>query len=523
MRGLVGRITASIVLVSVCSAPLVMSTSADAKGLKAITAKVPAGYRLVAMSRTGVLTAGTVKGSTTTIVPTASVSTLHLVSSTGSYAGPVVVGTRKVGRTVRAILGVKPGASLGRISYKSAGYGKASVKSSSVSSSTYANASKSGVPYGAGTLGFVSGASKASVMAASVRAAADETEVGGDPDKDGIPNAIDVDDNGDGSLDVVDEKTQSAGAGKTGPRPYIFSDFFVDLVDIIRVNDAASAEATKAIVKKKLKFVFGSSTENGAVQNVRIDCAAIAWCATATVFAAPGAATVAWSTVDKDGDGRFFDLDSRMVGSNMNFDSSINPNVFPAEVQPGQMFNFELRYRTGKTIVIPSALTSFFVTAPAPSLIGGTAITYPVAANTGTFNNPIPTANGTTLRIETARPMRPLMPKESATGGMKEMGQLKYWITLSRAGDGKPPSTCNSDAYSSPTSNLTPIVNGPQPMLKDGSPDSSPGQPVTVGFNVDLSRCNIAGVTTGDRFMIDLNVGDAANNHSVANFHVVVG
>ena len=522
MRHVIRKTMALAVFAAMCGA-LVVAMPAQAKTLKAITARVPAAYRLVAMSKTGELTVGTVTKGVTTVVPSSSTVTLHLVSRNGAYAGPIVVGTKKVGKQTRAILGVKAGASLGRVTYRRAGYGIAKVSASSIVPKTFANASAAGAPYGAGSLGFISTVAKKTVATFAVRAVAvDDGLVGSDPDKDGIPNAVDVDDNGDGSLDVVDEKTMAANAGKSGPRPYIFSDFFVDLVDIIRVSDAATASATKEIVKQKLKFVFGSSKENGAIQNVRIDCLGIAWCSSATVFAAPGAPTVNWSAVDKDGDGRFFDLDTRVVGMNTNFDSSIKPNVYPVEVQPGQMFNFELKYAAGKQVIIPSALTTFFVTAPAPSRIGATTITYPVPAGTGTFTNPIATGSGTNLRIETSRPMRPVMPSESEAAGMKEMGNLKYWITLSPTGASMPPTSCAADSYSSMSSNLTLIPNGPQPMMKDTSADSSPSQPSMVAFSVDLAKCNVANVAAGTKFLIDLNVGDAANNHSVANFYVVV-
>lgn len=525
MGGVVRKVLAAAGVCVASVAVTVGGGSAGAAAVKPISAKIPAGYVLVAIAKDGTAAVGKKSGATTKLTPTASTVTLHLLSTTGSYAGPIVVGTKKSGSSVRAILGVRAGASVGKVTYsKSLGYGRASVAAKSIVSSVFARASKSGVPVGAGSLGYTISVGTKGVSSSSVSAfaTAEESQAGGDPDKDGIPNAVDVDDNGDGKLDVVDEKTVNANKSMTGPRPTMFSDFFVDLERIIRVSDAASAEATKEIVKEKLKFVFGMSPDGGKVTNVRIDCLGIKWCATATVFPnMPSDPKILWSTVDKDGDGRFFDLGKRDQGNTWNYDSSISPNVYPKDVQPGQMFNFEASYGGGKTVIIPSALTSFFVTAPAPKVIGKTPISYPVQGAKGSWDNPIPTGDGTKLYLQTYRPLRPLLPSESSAAGMKEMGGLGYWLTVSKVGEEQPPTTCPGEAYSelSPGTQLRDFFA--QKAVMDDSPDSSPDTPTPVSFVVDLAKCRST-IGLGDKVYIDMNVGDAAFNHTVANFHVLV-
>lgn len=495
----------------------------SAAGPKPITAKIPSGYVMVALAKNGTAAVGRTKSGTTTVTPTATVVTLHLLTKSGNYAGPIVVGTKKVGSSTNALLGVKSGAAVGKVTYSNAlGYGKATVSPTSIDSRIYAKASKSGVPVGAGRLGLTMTTTSKGVRSAGVSAyaSAEEAQPGGDPDKDGIPNAVDVDDNGNGTLDVVDDKTVQANQGMSGPRPFIFSDFFVDLDKIVRVSDAASAEATKEIVKQKLKFVFGMSPENGKVTNARVDCLGITWCATASVVPQnPMDPSPLWSTIDTNNDGKFFDLGKRNQGNTWNYDSSIRPNVYPSDVKPGQMFNFVATYGNGKQVLIPSAITSFFVTAPAPKLIGTWDITYPVATNLGSHDWPIRVDDGSAVRIETYRPMRPVLPTETSPTGMKEMGGLAYWVTVSKEGEGLPPTTCPAEAYSAQTANTTTRQFYSQTAVVDNSPDSSPGEPTVMGFTLNFAKCK-ASIAQGSKVFVDLNVGDAAFNHSVANFYV---
>lgn len=135
------------------------------------------------------------------IAPPAKVVTLHLRDKRGRYAGPVVVGRK--GK--RLVLGVKAGAKLGRISVRK-GFGVARVKPAKRVAARWARARK-GRPIGARVLGRIR--SKASGRAGAGR----------DPDRDGIPGAFDVDDDGDLVFDSVDRKPAGAGAAQAGQTP----------------------------------------------------------------------------------------------------------------------------------------------------------------------------------------------------------------------------------------------------------------------------------------------------------------
>jgi len=152
------------------------------------------GYVVVAMATSGRVTTAPVRHGSFRLVPPARIFTLHLRDAKGRYAGPVVVG----GTASRALVGVRAGARLGRVKARR-GYATAHPPRRSVVR-TGSAAARRGRPIGAG----VAGAVRVS------RPATGGGQPGSDRDRDGIPNSIDVDDDGDLVLDHVD---RSNGAG----------------------------------------------------------------------------------------------------------------------------------------------------------------------------------------------------------------------------------------------------------------------------------------------------------------------
>lgn len=114
---------------------------------------------------------------------------MHLRAPNGRYAGPIVVGSRKRGR--RAIVGVRAGAKLGRIKVRR-GYARVRRKLPKrwVVATRVARARK-GVPIGAGAFG-------------RVRSRLSRGAPSDDRDLDGIPDKLDIDDDGDLILDGVE-------------------------------------------------------------------------------------------------------------------------------------------------------------------------------------------------------------------------------------------------------------------------------------------------------------------------------
>lgn len=163
---------------------------------------------------------------------------LQLISSTGSsrgeYFGPVVLGWKgsKFSKASTVYMRLKNSSSkkiaLGTLTVKSIGaakkqgYAVASKQVAAVSRTDSMSARASnGRPLGVGTYGKSGSVSTQSVSSMAAPAIdppiqnqlsegpveADENTFGGDKDKDGLPNAFDVDDDGDGTLDAADAST----------------------------------------------------------------------------------------------------------------------------------------------------------------------------------------------------------------------------------------------------------------------------------------------------------------------------
>ena len=99
--------------VAALGAVLAASTPAAAAPTRITGTLSQPGYTVIALAADGRATSVRVRGRTFGLRPPAKRVTLHLRASTGSYAGPVVIGREKKGRV--AIVGVKAGAKLGRI------------------------------------------------------------------------------------------------------------------------------------------------------------------------------------------------------------------------------------------------------------------------------------------------------------------------------------------------------------------------------------------------------------------------
>jgi hypothetical protein len=174
--------------------PLLLAASAPAEAArqKPIRGKLTApGYTLVALSTSGKVTTKRVKSDRFSLRPPADVVTLHLRARGGFYAGPIVVGTRKGGR--RTVLGVRAGARLGKINVRpNDGFARTATKPPRrVTDRRRIGRARKGVPIGAGVFGWV-------------RSKPPRRPPEGDRDFDGIPDRLDIDDDGDRVLDKVD-------------------------------------------------------------------------------------------------------------------------------------------------------------------------------------------------------------------------------------------------------------------------------------------------------------------------------
>ncbi|MEK6276852.1 MAG: hypothetical protein AABM29_02410 [Actinomycetota bacterium] len=227
----VSCLAASLALL-VASAPAVAAK-------KPITGKLSkSGYTVLALAANGKTTAARANPRRFKLRPPAKRVTLHLRAKDGTYAGPIVVTRKKRGK--RAILGVKAGAKLGRVKVK-AGKGYAKVKRKPprklIDAKRKARAKK-GAPIGAGNFG--------RVPSANTKGGAP-----GDRDLDGVADPLDIDDDGDLTLDNFElsgaaRVSQAANTFNTG------SDFPLFFEASVNANAFAAAGFTPEQIDQQI-------------------------------------------------------------------------------------------------------------------------------------------------------------------------------------------------------------------------------------------------------------------------------
>jgi len=167
--------------------------SAPAAGAKRITGKLSKpGLTVMALAKNGKASLDRANRGKFSLRPPARIVTLHLRAADGTYAGPIVLGKRKKGR--RAIVGVMAGANLGFVKVKSArGFAKVKRKLPRRLLDTERQArARRGRPIGHGR------------NFGRVKTKDTRDPAPGDRDRDGVPDQLDIDDDGDLILDKVD-------------------------------------------------------------------------------------------------------------------------------------------------------------------------------------------------------------------------------------------------------------------------------------------------------------------------------
>mgnify|MGYP006270842727 CR=1 FL=1 len=239
-------------------------------------------------------------------------ASVQMVDATGKYLGPVVLNIKKSGTKYKSITGLKKVSSgtlsLGRIAMKT-GYAVSSTKTAGGANGVRAKG-KTGEPKGAASGGRVKSGGFAPVSIASVvrkyaastcpdgstrDTAISGTGAGQDLDCDGVPNAVDVDDNGNGSLDIMDQSTNDSSDRSNytaGMSTYSGINANMATKLNIHASDATTLLASiKSILASNSQSTAGSfsiavylgeqtfSRQTGATPDgVYIECTGIKWC-----------------------------------------------------------------------------------------------------------------------------------------------------------------------------------------------------------------------------------------------------
>jgi hypothetical protein len=401
-----------------------------------------------------------------------------------------------------------------------------------------------GKPRGAGRLGLVSKQTVSSVHSAGVVAlatnpcsqGASENNSGGDCDGDGVPNAVDVDDNGNMSLDMTDP-TSSQTSAQLVP----WSTLYLGMQNTLNASVAdVTPEAIAATIGGENIFAVNFFIQQFSFGNVNpdavwINCGTIAWCnlSTGTAYVGgmsetPGFTEQPWKDYGGEdwNDGVNTPLAHPAAHNGLFKMHRQQGFVWVAGVQPrdganaltelvpGQILGLDTR--VGSTMTeIPMALSPYPVTVPAVKAVGAggtgpTDVDYAEQDPTGSWNNPVVVDGDGTLSLDFWRPQRLTLPGES--GQFRDLGRLHYGIVLNAGG---PEIGCSSDAttgyYNSvaPTSLHRTPETGEWAMnlwpLTDTTGDSATNPENLLSFTLDVRRCLTDNAVTIPEEGLDVN------------------
>jgi hypothetical protein len=483
-----------------CLALLAIPSAAAAR--KPITGKLSGpGYTVLALKASGKATSVRAKPLNFRLKPPAKVTTLELRNRNGTYGGPIVLATKKHGE--RAIAGVRAGAKLGPITVKSSkGYAKVKSRPPKrfLDSDLFARA-RHGVPIGAGNFG-------------RVRSQHTHGGVPGDRDLDGIPNSLDIDDNGDLVLDSFD----GAGLPKAGksaattlPTTALGSDLTLGLDQTANVDAGSTTDEIDAALSTygQLAMVIlpGDSAELDCGGSVNPSpppplLGGLSYCSyggTGRLFNAPMPGFP--ECCDDDGDG---------FGTMVNAPGFTPPGTMillhgadHTEIGTGDVL-IERVTTAGEESQFAAALQFVFATVPALVSYSDTegdsaTVSYPVASNgPGTQGNGVAvkanSGGDVLLTVSLWRPQRARIDQDPGTGQWIDTGGLNYAVLAGSAGD------CPQSSFSTADPNLTPV---PPSMLHGGGfTDLAADQPAnsanTLTYTLNATDCLASkGITWG--------------------------
>jgi hypothetical protein len=472
---------------------------------KPITGKLSKpGYTVIALAASGKATSAQAKRGKFRLKPPSDRVTLQLRAGDGTYAGPIVI----AGRGKSAIVGVKAGAKLGKIKVKP-GKGFAKLKRSLpqrfVDHGQKARA-KGGVPIGAGNFG-------------RVRSQNTHGGAPGDADLDGIPNPLDIDDDGDLILDDLDSST-AARVSQAANEFQLHSSLPLPPEAVVNAN--AAALSTSQIDQALSTWGYLSmSVQPGA----ELDCGGVpdpanpagwsgglSYCTrggTGSVFSAPPPRPAFPECCDPDSDGFGTPPNSSFGGALPGF--SLSHGATTAQIGTGDLLTQCLPgCREGGSEIL-ATLQFVFATTPALVSYSDTAgnsasVSYPVGpGDPGTNNNGFPVGappgQDIVLTLTSWRPQRERLsadpaPRPGESGTWTDIGGLTYEAIVQHIGPvlggqevGRP---CPQSSLSS--SDLT--LGSPDPhfspdtgRLVDPAADRPASPAHTYAYSLNVTQC----------------------------------
>lgn len=500
----------------------VLPLKVEAARLKGkLVGESPDSYKIIAISRDGRSAAASIGTNGRFTLKARRNATLHLLQTSGRYVGPIVL--TKGARAYTKVNGAS--GVLGRVAlrdgFASLRYRKASELYQTKKSIAFNKATGT---KGSGNLGLVNttAASKRTTARADLTITA--AQQGDDTDSDGLPDILDVDDDGDLELDVTDSDSKTESAFE----PESFSTLRLFLRDSLNYNAGTfTASDIDSAIESYLRIAFFIRNNTGGektVDKVNVNCQELSYCtagngsAVVDTMGTDPADNSLWTDYDPDNDG-FPNLPIESPTGSMGAFLTVFPKVTTSKLKPGDTLLFEITSGSQK-FMLPGLLPFYFITTPAvkeyDAGTGTTQFSYPIGANEpGVSMNKAIQLESQSVTLTLWRPQRLAMGDES--GNYIDIGQLTYGVYLSPFGSSDV-ITCVADDFSdlSETLQKTNTTDAGIQILKDTAADAPANANNTLTFTLDLGAClTRAGQdTTGLKVMMDLTANSARNDQT---------
>lgn len=460
--------------------------------------------------------------------------TLHLRAPNGTYAGPVVLGTKRKGLVIVGVNATN-GASLGAIKIDAVnGYARTTRKppASALCSKLVARANRKGIPIG----------NRRNVGLVRSRV----TGSGQDPDLDGVPNSLDADDNGNLILDRLD-RSATAGASRAAhesqaQRPNAFMNLTTTFSGAVDVNAYGSSDQdVREAERTRLSLaIMGGGFDPGTP--VELDCGGrpdpnnpngwiggVSYCTrggTGRLLQGPGN-TPGFPTpcCDADGDGL---AELRQIGPMVNpmagfFGMPISPGATPDQIRPGDVLIMK-GTRNGAPVDLSSTLGLVLSTPPALARYddrqgdSGT-LSYPFETTSRAFPEIPVRANASgnvVVDLTFWRAQRLRIATEPGSGSWMDVGHMSHVALAENAGplqpgvfSALPNGGCPASSYSNVDAKLSlqpPNGQFITPYLKDLEADrpTDRAKPFANSFSYTLNLTNCLAA-----YGVSFNIGES--------------
>jgi hypothetical protein len=506
------------------------------------------GYTVLALAADGNARAVEARRGKFKLRPPARSVSLHLRAPSGTYAGPIVVGSTSRGK--RAIVGIKAGARLGRVNVRP-GYAKLARKLSKrrIDARQKARARK-GVPIGARRFG-------------RVRSRLPKRPVPGDADFDGIPDPLDIDDDGDLILDDLDPRNRArptAGASQVADNPTTtpFLHFF--LFQSVHANPRLAGnpntpvfsdqQIDEALVGRGPPLGPGLTLSMGIPSggpSTELDCGrddpqtpapeGLSYCrpgGTGIAAFGPPSNKEFPECCDPDGDGFGTMVSPPNVPGGGFGAMEINPGATSADIKTGQQLIKRVNAADGVEIgAVTTTLQYVVATVPALAAYRDTTMLEPTIASypyPPEFAFPISAPSGQDLVVTLTiwRPQRRRIvedpaPQAGESGAWTDIGGLLYGAEVEGdvgsvlPGSGKCPQSAFSEADPNLAPPLVPVASG---GLSDTvvDPVDRPANPAnTLTFTVNLSQCHPMPWPVGETRLVSIGVSTPTGGPAFAS------